>query len=103
MANKVYTISEIKEIIKKLIENYYPSIKKVMLFGSYARGEQSKFSDIDLYITDSPDFVRLKTIGFISELKEKLNKDIDLFIEKNVDKTSDFYKNIIKDGIVIYE
>ena len=102
MSNKVYTLDEIVKVINTLVKNNYPQIKKILLFGSYARGEQSYFSDIDLYVSDSPDFVRLKTIGFASALKEKLNKDIDLFIEKNVDKQSSFYNNIIKDGVVIY-
>ena len=38
----------------------------------------------------------------MSEIKEKLNKNVDLFVEKNVDKKSEFYKNILSDGVVIY-
>jgi len=103
MSHEVYSIDYIKKVIKELIINFYPEVKKVTLFGSYARGNQNDFSDIDLFVSDSPDFIRLKTVGFMSFLKEKLRKDVDLFIEKNVDKNSDFYKNIQDEGIVIYE
>ena len=101
---KVYTLTEIKQKIMSYLKNnsFYP-IKKIVLFGSYARNEADGISDIDLMVFDSPDFVRLKTVQFASELKELFQKDIDLFIEKNVNKSSSFYKNIEKEGITIYE
>lgn len=100
--NKVYTVDEIKKIVDDTINKNYKNINKVILFGSYARGEEDEYSDIDLYVYDSPDFVRLQTIGFMSEIKEKLNKNVDLFIEKNIDKNSTFYNNIKNEGIIIY-
>ena len=45
---------EIKEYIEALHEDKLP-IKKVILFGSYAKGTQHKWSDIDLCII-SPKF-----------------------------------------------
>ena len=100
--DKVYTVDEISAVVSEVINDYYSNIKKVILFGSYARGEEDEYSDIDLFVCDSPDFVRLQTFGFMSEIKEKLNKNVDLFVEKNVDKKSEFYKNILSDGVVIY-
>lgn len=52
--------NEFKEIVNKFViklQNHI-TVTKVYLFGSYARGKQSKFSDIDLAII-SPDFKRI--------------------------------------------
>lgn len=102
---KIYTIDEIKSILKKYIQENKElyKINKVVLFGSYARGEADKFSDIDLIILDSPDFYGMRSICFYSELKEIFKKDVDSFIEKSVDKTSRFYQNILKEGVIVYE
>ena len=56
-----------------MIWRNFYEINKIILFGSYAK--------------DEADGIR----------------DIDLFIVKNVNKSLEFYKNIIKEGIIIYE
>ena len=43
----VYTIKEIKNIIKPIFNKY--GINDIYLFGSYARGEAKASSDIDIY------------------------------------------------------
>ena len=49
------------------------------IFGSYARGEQKKGSDIDLLIeVKGKKFSLLDLIGLESELKKKLGKRVDL-------------------------
>lgn len=102
---KIYTIEEIKKIIKNYIEENKDlyKIKKIILFGSYARGEADELSDIDLIIMDSPEFYGMRSICFYSELKDIFKKDVDSIIEKSVDKKSKFYQNILKEGIVVYE
>jgi uncharacterized protein len=58
MVKEKYTISEIKKIInslaKTLIENRI-AVDKIILYGSYAKGNPRAHSDIDLAII-SPDF-----------------------------------------------
>ena len=51
-----YTVDEIRERTGPIAKSY--GIKQVNLFGSYARGEATKESDIDLYI----DKGRLKSL-----------------------------------------
>lgn len=48
MNDKIYTIEEIKEKVISIATNY--NLKSITLFGSYARGEATKDSDIDLII-----------------------------------------------------
>ncbi len=101
--NKIYTIEEIKKIVTDLINEYYPGVKKVILFGSYARGDAKSQSDIDLMVEGNDTFKGIKSIGLMSEIKERSGKFVDLFLERNINKESNFYKNIIKDGVTLYE
>ena len=45
---KTYTLDEIREIVSKLAAQY--GAKRVYLFGSFARGDMTDSSDIDLRI-----------------------------------------------------
>ncbi|MEK6823771.1 MAG: nucleotidyltransferase domain-containing protein [Nanoarchaeota archaeon] len=68
---------EVESLKKKIISLLKKEgIKKAGIFGSYARGEQRKNSDIDILVEFDGsllDLVRLERI-----LKEKLKKNIDL-------------------------
>ena len=72
----VLTIKEIKERIKPVMEKH--GIKNVYLFGSYARGEANRNSDVDIYC-DSGDINSLwKHSSLKEELIEALGKDVDV-------------------------
>jgi uncharacterized protein len=62
------------KIIKILKKN---GIKKAGIFGSYARGENKKGSDIDLLVFP-PKGMGLGFIGIQLELEDKLKKKVDL-------------------------
>ena len=102
----VYTIEEIKEKIKPVLEKY--DIPKVYLFGSYARGEADEESDIDLSInSDNTKITGLfEEMEAIKDFEKVLNKSVDL-VEEEValkpTKYSTFYKEYAKERKVIYE
>ncbi|MBQ8131913.1 MAG: nucleotidyltransferase domain-containing protein [Bacilli bacterium] len=100
---EIYSIDEISKTIHHFIQEHYHSIHKVILFGSYSRGEATSKSDIDLFICDSPEFVGMKTFAFGNDLKDTLGKDVDIFIENNVPKDSALYQSIMENGVIIYE
>ena len=53
-------------------------IKDVYLFGSYARGEANRNSDVDIYC-DSGDLKTLyDEVDFIEELEKSLGKKVDV-------------------------
>ena len=68
----IYTIKEIKTIIKPILNKY--GINEIYLFGSYARGEAKESSDIDIYCNKG----NVKTFidqGLLEdELEKALNK-----------------------------
>jgi len=78
--NKI-TIEKIKpQIIKILKKN---KIKRAGIFGSYARGEQKKSSDIDLLV-EYPKGMGLEFVSIKFELEDKLGKKIDLVTYKGI-------------------
>ncbi|MEK6895271.1 MAG: nucleotidyltransferase family protein [Nanoarchaeota archaeon] len=83
------------KIIKILKKN---KIKKAGIFGSYARGEQKKNSDIDILI-EPPKGMGFGFAGLQIELSEELNKKVDLVTYKGI---SPYLKNrILKQEIRI--
>lgn len=76
-------------------------IKYLGLFGSYARNEAKKDSDIDLLV----DFRKTKSLFELAEivllLKKIFNKEIDLVDRKTLKR--DFTPYIMRDLITVYE
>ena len=98
--NRVLSFLEIKKAVKEVAKKY--SINKVYLFGSYAKGQATQFSDIDLYMD-----TKIKDIthfGIAEEIREKLNdKKVDLLSPAFVIKNSKIDLEIKKTGILLYE
>lgn len=89
------------DIIIEIMKPYNP--KKIGIFGSFARGENSDNSDIDiLYDFDFDDAVTLFTLAGIQEkLEKKLQKEVDLVPEKYIYPI--IKESIMNDLRIIYE
>ena len=73
---KVDIVKLKKKINPILIKN---DVKRAAIFGSYARGEATKNSDVDILIEYKNDDKSLfDLIGLHVELEEKLKKKVDL-------------------------
>ncbi len=72
----ILTIKEIKTRIKPVIDKY--KIKEVYLFGSYARGEATPDSDVDIYCSSGDVGTLYDEVDFIEELEKALGKKVDL-------------------------
>jgi len=95
------TIDEIKNILIPIIEPY--PINRVILFGSYARGEASECSDVDLIIDSEGRLNAFDYFGIIGMIVKKMPIKVDVFELDEVKKPSSIYNNINKEGIIIYE
>lgn len=81
-----------------------PSIKKIILFGSVARGEVHRGSDLDLIIIQETDK------KFLSRLEPfyrdaRVAMDILVYTPEEFAAMAEgiFLKNALQDGVVIYE
>ena len=63
------------KIVKVLKEN---GVRRAGIFGSYARGEQKKNSDIDILIEIDNSLSLLDFIGIKLDLENELKKRVDL-------------------------
>ena len=65
----------------KIIADYFKTqpVLKAWLFGSYARGEQTPLSDVDLLVKYDKDGISLlKHCAMINDLEELLDCSVDL-------------------------
>jgi predicted nucleotidyltransferase len=72
--NKNRAIEDIKKKILPILKSH--GVKKAGVFGSYARGEQKKTSDIDILVEVKGSLLDL--IKLEIKLQEILKKEIDL-------------------------
>lgn len=76
MVKRKYTQSEIKKIIKKIVELLKLNniaVDKIILYGSYASGKQREHSDIDIAVI-SPAFKEKKILDIQEKLAIALSK-----------------------------
>jgi len=98
---------DIQKVTKQIQEKYKP--EKIILFGSFARGENQKHSDIDLCIiknTKVPFRERiLKIYQIIRNLDYKNPIEPFVFTPREFEQRKDkyFFRNIKKEGKIIYE
>ncbi len=90
-------------------------VKKIILYGSYARGDYKNNSDIDIMIlTDLTDDEIVKYRNKIAHLKYDVecNNNFEVIISpllKNIDKFNywmdalPFYMNVQKEGVILNE
>lgn len=77
------TVEEIKKIIIPLAESY--QLKNAKLFGSYARGEQTDQSDVDLLVELGQPMGYFRFNGLQLDLEELLGCSVDLCTPKSLD------------------
>jgi predicted nucleotidyltransferase len=87
------------------IADYFKTqpVKKAWIFGSFARGEETPLSDIDLLVTyeDNARVSLLKQASMINELESLLNRSVDIVPEKLL--RNNFKKSVNQDKKLIYE
>ena len=99
-SNYISNVRYIKHVCNELFKEKYPEIECAYLFGSYARGQATGKSDIDILLVCPSPKKCLNTI--VAELEEKLYKKIDLHTHKELLKNEKFLDEILSNGIKIY-
>ena len=101
MSEKIYTIEEIRTILQEILKEF--AVKKVILFGSYAKNTPTAKSDIDLVIDSEGKLLNINFYGLLEDLVQKLEKNVDLFEISEIQKGSSLYNEIQKEGVIVYE
>jgi len=104
----VYTIEQLRERIAPVAQKY--GLPAVYLFGSYAKGEATETSDVDILVDKTG--TALKGLfamgGLYNDLSEAVGKQIDLVTtgaleqESTKERTPWFYENLNNEKVKIY-
>ena len=106
-------LQTVLEEVKKASEQLYgDKLDRIILYGSYARGDNTKESDIDIMIVlncDTDGVKRLRSMTAEMASNISLEKEVFLSIlvrdrkhfEDNLDFLP-FYQNIAREGITVY-
>src|SRR3989338_8726076 len=83
---KEINLSKIKEMLKKHKEELRQKygVNKIGIFGSYARGEQKKTSDVDVLVKFRPNATLFDLVGAGNFLEEKLKIKVDIVSEGGI-------------------
>jgi len=76
MKNENKKIKEIKKKINPILKEY--GAIKAAVFGSYAKDENSKDSDIDILVEIEDDISLLDFVELRLKLEDELDKEVDL-------------------------
>jgi len=91
---------QIKNQIIKTLENYQH--ERIGIFGSYARNESRKDSDLDILVSFEKRISLLKLVQLQQELSDKMGISVDLVTENSL-KDELIKEYINQDLIMIYD
>ena len=95
----VIATDELKTMILALLHKYHAEY--ALLFGSYARGEATADSDIDVVVFGGKDFRPADIFAFGEELRQLTGKDVDAFEIREVNVGTPFYNAVMEEGVRI--
>ena len=91
-----------KKEIKKELKDFFShekDVKVVYLFGSTARDEHDRMSDVDVAVLGEDKIPLMELAGFSEHLKENIGRDVDVVDLR--DKGYRFIQNVLKDSEVV--
>jgi predicted nucleotidyltransferase len=100
---------KISEIVEKLKNEYNPL--KIILFGSYAYGNPTEDSDIDLFILKNTDENRVDRFVHVKRIIYDPSRTVPVSplvytpdeVETRLKMGDDFIEEIFQEGVVLYE
>jgi predicted nucleotidyltransferase len=98
---QTYTIAEISRKLQPIFDA--APVEKAILFGSYARGNPSKSSDVDIIIDGKGKIRGIDFFGVLEDVVETLNIPVGLIEASQIIDGGRVQREIAKNGVVIYE
>ena len=100
-ANHVLTLDSIKELVSPVLGKH--GVIQAIVFGSYARGEATVSSDVDIVIDSEG---RLNGMAFFvasDEISKALPIPSDIYEKREIREGTALHDKIKKEGVVLYE
>ncbi len=99
MSGEIYTIEQLKRMLAPVFKVY--GVKRAVLFGSYGKGQAKANSDIDLLVDSK--LRGLRFVGLMEDVRNIVDKDVDMFDVSHVEENSEIDAEIKKTGVLLYE
>lgn len=99
MFNAVIDKKKIVSLIKPIAKKY--NVEAIYLFGSYARDEARADSDLDFLVIGGKKFKLTNIFALAEDLREVLQKNVDVFEINEINQESDLYHTIMRDKVLI--
>ncbi|MCL1819517.1 MAG: nucleotidyltransferase domain-containing protein [Oscillospiraceae bacterium] len=96
-----YTIEEIKNKLNSIFEE--TGVVRAILFGSYAKGEATEESDIDIAALVDDEMSILSFCDIADKIINKLGKNVDFLYAADIIPKSKIDLELKKDGVLLYE
>ena len=82
----------------------FPAIERVILFGSYARGEARPGSDIDLRVIrdENTPFSMMNLAAFSKAIRLRTGKEVDVLSKRDIGDAA-LCEAIQREGVAVYE
>ena len=93
------TRAEIERVIKTLLAKY--NAEYAVLFGSYARGDATPDSDVDVVVFGGQNFKKTNIFAFAEDLRQMLGRNADVFEICEVDRDTSFFNSVMEEGVRI--
>jgi hypothetical protein len=98
-------VDRFEELREKVLPVLSPYVKRIAVFGSFARGEDASESDIDILVKLKPQGecppIGLKWFGLEEELSRVLRRKVDLVSESALSPYIRPY--VEKEMVILYE
>jgi len=94
----ILTLERIRSVCAQVFEGR--KVDFCYLFGSYAKGKATETSDVDLLVSTSVGGMAF--FDMVEQLREGLNKKVDVLNQDQLKDNLPLVEEILKDGIKIY-
>ena len=93
------TRTELEKTVRLLLSRYHAEY--AILFGSYARGEATPESDVDIVVFGGEHFRKTNIFSFAEDLRELTGKNVDAFEISEINLGTPLYENMMREGVRI--
>lgn len=94
----ILSLEDIIHVCAEIFKSY--QVDFCYLFGSYAKGQATEISDVDLLI--STETTGLRFFELTERLRQSLHKKVDLLDLKQLVNNEKLLKEVLKEGVKIY-